>query len=75
MDNIDISNFNHVSRKELSKLVFIYNALEDGWKIKKREGKYIFTKHNSKNKEVYMDDYLKKFLVKNFNFDKFFNDI
>ena len=44
MDNIDISNFNHISRKELSKLVFIYNALEDGWKIKKKRRKIYFYK-------------------------------
>ena len=60
-----------MSPKEIHKLIFIYNALQDGWTIKKRDDKYIFTKHNNKDKEVYMDNFLEKFIIKNFNIDKF----
>jgi hypothetical protein len=60
-----------ISEKEFHKIIFIYNALQDGWTIKKRCEKYIFTKHNNKDKEVYMDNFLEKFIIKNFNLDKF----
>ena len=68
---INYKDLNNMSNKEFHKLIFIYNALQDGWSIKKREEKYIFTKHNNKDKEVYMDNFLEKFIIKNFNIDKF----
>jgi len=68
--DISISDLK-IDNKEFHKLIFIYNALQDGWTIKKREERYIFTKHNNKDKEVYMDNFLKKFIIKNFNIDKF----
>ena len=61
----------NLSSKEIHKIIFLYNALQDGWTIKKRDEKYIFTKHNNKDKEVYMDNFLEKFIIKNFNLDKF----
>jgi len=61
----------NLSSKEIHKIIFLYNALQDGWTIKKRDEKYIFTKHNNKDKEVYMDNFLEKFIIKNFKLDKF----
>tara|TARA_Y100000389_G_scaffold158412_1_gene159858 strand:+ start:288 stop:500 length:213 start_codon:yes stop_codon:yes gene_type:complete len=49
------------------KMAFIYNALEDGWAIKKKENLFIFTKQHQNQKEVYLDDYLKQFINKNIN--------
>lgn len=51
-----------VDNKFLQKLLFINNALEDGWQIKKTDNKYIFKKENNKNKELYLDNYLDKFI-------------
>lgn len=34
----------NVSEKFIQKLVFIHNALEDGWSVKKKDSSYIFTK-------------------------------
>ena len=48
------------------KMIFIFNSLEDGWTVKKKEDKYIFTKPHNKSKEILMDSYLKDFLKKNF---------
>ena len=58
-DKLEIDNF------MLQKMSFIYNALENGWNIKKSEDKYIFTKNHEKKKEVYLDSYLRKFLETN----------
>ena len=54
----------------LHKMAFLYNALEEGWKINKKKDTYIFTKNHEGKKEVFLDDYLKKFLEKNMNINK-----
>ena len=41
-----------ISEKEFHKIIFIYNALQDGWTIKKRGEKYIFTKHNRTTTQI-----------------------
>lgn len=51
-----------VDNKFQQKLLFIYNALENGWEIKKLGNKYIFKKENNEDKEVYLDNYLDKFI-------------
>ena len=56
----------HCDHKKFSKIMFIFNALEDGWSIKKRGPKYIFSKHKSKEKEIFYDNYLELFLKKYF---------
>lgn len=58
-EKINIDNF------ELQKMIFIYNALEEGWQIKKNENKYIFSKRHENKKEIYLDSYLETFLTSN----------
>ena len=48
---------------------FIFNALQDGWKVKKKNDKYIFSKHKGKEKQVYEEKYLERFVQKYFNFN------
>lgn len=66
---VDINNIQGISKKDLSKVLFIFNALEDGWSIKKRDGKYIFSKHKGKIKEIYLDNFLNNFITKYFNLE------
>ena len=58
----------------MQKMTFFYNALEDGWEIKKHKNKYIFTKKHEGKKEVFLDDYLKRFIKMNFDINKIIND-
>ena len=58
-DKIEIDNF------MLQKMTFLYNALENGWDIKKTDDKYIFSKKQKQKKEVYLDSYLREFLESN----------
>jgi hypothetical protein len=51
----------------LQKMAFLFNALEDGWQIKKNKEKYIFTKRHENKKEIFSDSYLTRFIEKNFN--------
>lgn len=55
----------------MKKMAFFYNALSDGWTIKKIEGeKYIFTKNHEGKKQVFMDSYLTEFIKKNMDITK-----
>ena len=54
-----------ISKKDFQKMVFIMNALSDGWSIKKSEESYIFTKKHEGKKEVFQSEYLEKFIETN----------
>ena len=56
---------------KLQKMSFMYNALDDGWTIRKRDDKYIFTKKHEGKKEVYLDTFLPNFIEANLKLDKF----
>jgi hypothetical protein len=47
------------------KMKFIMNALENGWSVKKIDDQYVFTKKHEGRREVFMTDYLEKFIEKN----------
>ena len=49
------------------KMSFMYNALDNGWTIKKRKGSYIFKKNHEGKKEIFNDDYLTTFMKDNLN--------
>tara|TARA_B100001123_G_scaffold192107_1_gene219198 strand:- start:249 stop:467 length:219 start_codon:yes stop_codon:yes gene_type:complete len=66
---INKHNINKIDCILLQKMLFLYNALENGWKIKKQKKLYIFTKNHEGKKEVFLDDYLKRFMVENLNID------
>jgi len=69
-NNLTIQN---IDSQNLKKMAFIYNALDEGWQVVKKTDRYIFTKKHEGRKEVLSDDYLKKFIVKNFSLDKLIN--
>ena len=58
----------------LQKMAFVFNALENGWAIKKKKNLYIFSKNHEGKKEVYLDDYLKRFMKQNFNINNLLDD-
>jgi hypothetical protein len=51
----------------LEKMKFLYNALESGWTIVKKDDKYIFNKKHEGEKEIYLDTYLQQFILENMN--------
>mgnify|MGYP003324645912 CR=1 FL=1 len=69
---IDLDKFKnkHIDPIMLHKMAFLYNALENGWCIKKKNNAYIFTKNHEGKKEVYLDNYLKRFMKENFEISK-----
>ena len=52
---------------KFKKMVFLYNALDNGWSIKKRKETYIFTKNHEGKKEVFDENYLSIFMKDNSN--------
>ena len=67
--NIDTNNMK-IDCIMLQKMIFIYNALEKGWTIKKKNNAYVFTKNHEGKKEVMLDDYLKRFMLENLDISK-----
>ena len=68
--NLDKIQNKHVNPILLHKMAFLYNALENGWTIKKKNNAYVFTKNHEGKKEVYLDNYLKRFMKENFEISK-----
>ena len=67
MENIKSEN---KKDKEYYKMKFIFNAIEQGWSVRKKDNLYIFkTKHNNKE-EVFNEDYLEEFVMKNMNLNE-----
>ena len=58
-----------LDQKTIYKMAFIYNSLEQGWSVKKRDGKYIFQKSHNGKREIFQDDYLEKFITDNSSMD------
>ena len=52
---------------QFQKMLLIYNAINDGWSVKKENNSYIFTKLHNNIKEVFKEEYLTSFMNKNFD--------
>lgn len=70
---IELSN-DKLDSITIKKMAFFYNALNDGWTIKKIHGeKYLFTKSHEGKKQVFVDSYLTDFLKSNMDTSKLMN--
>jgi hypothetical protein len=56
-----------IDKINFQKMIFLYNALENGWSIKKRKNSYIFTKNHEGKKEIFDESYLSIFMKENSN--------
>jgi hypothetical protein len=59
------SSIINIDSKNLQKMIFIYNSLQNGWTIKKKGDKYIFSKKHQGKKEIFDDSYLSTFIEQN----------
>jgi len=64
---IDTNEVNNVDYITFQKMKFLYNALENGWTITKKEDKYVFNKKHEGEKEIYLESYLQQFIINNMN--------
>lgn len=58
----------------LQKMIFITNALEQGWTVKKNEDSYIFSKKHENKREIFQEDYLETFVTSNFSTNIIFSE-
>jgi hypothetical protein len=54
-----------LERKLLIKMNFIYNAIQDGWCVKKQNDSFVFIKKHEGKKQIFQPEYLEKFIEKN----------
>jgi hypothetical protein len=58
---------------KFQKMLLLFNAIEDGWTIKKRNNSYVFSKNHEGKKEVLDESYLQKFMQSNFDLNSIIN--
>lgn len=60
----------NINIDKLKVMIFVYNALENGWNIRKNGMSYIFSKKHNGQKEVFNNNYLSTFIEENSNIKK-----
>ena len=64
----DILEKKKIDANTFQKMHFVYNALDNGWTIKKKGTSFVFTK--KKEKEVFEDSFLINFIKSNTDINK-----
>jgi hypothetical protein len=64
-NNIEIQDSSQVSKPTFQKMLFIINALEEGWVVRKNNDTYIFTKKHENRQEIFQENYLETFVASN----------
>ena len=62
---IDLPQNIKIEKPVFQKMMFLTNALEEGWSIRKSNDSYIFTKKHENKREIFQEDYLDKFVLTN----------
>ena len=62
---IDLPQNIKIEKPVFQKMMFLTNALEEGWSIRKSKDSYIFTKKHENKREIFQEDYLENFLLTN----------
>ena len=69
----DLENNLKVDAVKFQKMVLLFNTIEQGWTVKKRNGSYVFSKNHENKKEVLEEEYLMKFMKTNIDLNKILN--
>ena len=59
-----------IDKPSFQKMMFVMNALDNGWSVKKSTDSYIFTKKHENKQEIFQENYLETFLLSNYSADK-----
>ena len=68
--NLENEKSLEIDKIKFQKMVFLYNALDNGWSIKKKQNSYIFKKNHEGKKEVLNESYLSIFMKDNADINK-----
>lgn len=66
---INVPSNTTIDKPLFQKMLFIMNALDQGWKVNKNKDSYIFTKKHENKKEIFQENYLETFVASNFSMD------
>lgn len=66
LENQDIK----IDAIKFQKMLILFNSIEQGWSVKKKNNSYVFSKHHENKKEVLEDSYLLKFMKTNLDLNK-----
>ena len=67
----DLENENFkVDAIKFQKMLLLFNSIEHGWSVKKRNDSYVFTKNNENKKEIIDNSYLLQFMKTNLDLNK-----
>jgi hypothetical protein len=67
----DLENSNlKVDAIKFQKMLLLFNSIEQGWTVKKRNDTYVFTKNHENKKEIIDNSYLLKFMKSNLDLNK-----
>jgi|AntAceMinimDraft_18_1070375.scaffolds.fasta_scaffold772558_1 hypothetical protein len=67
--NLDDNNIK-MNKITFQKMTLIFNAIHDGWSVKRKEDSLVFSKKHENKKEIYLDTFLSKFIHNNADFSK-----
>ena len=59
----------------IKKLLFLYNALEQGWNIKKKRNLFIFNKKHEGKQKYFDNDFLSTFMKENSSIDNLLKEL
>lgn len=78
MNELTQENFSikDINVKKLQEMIFIYNALENGWRVKKsKKGLYSFKKPHNNLEEYFSDNFISTFIKGNINLKNLCEDL
>jgi hypothetical protein len=64
-----------MNKKQFQKMIFIMNALDQGWSVKKSQDSYIFTKKHENRREIFQENYLENFIIQNATSNDIFTNV
>jgi hypothetical protein len=68
--HLEQKNTIQIDNIQFQKMIFIFNAVNDGWDVKKINDSYIFSKPHCGKEEIFKDDYLSLFIKQNLDSEK-----
>jgi len=62
-----------IDNVKFHKMMFLFNAINDGWTVKKKNNSYIFKKKHENKKEIFEENYLHSFMRTNIDMNTLLN--
>ena len=71
LDGLDLKNKNktQICSKKFQIMVFLYNSINEGWRIHKEGSIFVFSKKHLGKKEFFEESYLSSFVESNLNIE------